>query len=84
MGLFIIACGVVVAVGLLTRAQHPERAPVVPVGAWLALLALGSSGFSTCLLAGSRAAPWTSLRTGPKPKTAGASNPRLSPIAQLL
>jgi hypothetical protein len=40
MGLFIIACGVVVTVGLLARAQHPEGVLVVPVGAWLALLAL--------------------------------------------
>ncbi len=40
MGLFIIACGVVIAAGLFARARYPEGGLAVPLGAWLALLTL--------------------------------------------
>ena len=40
MALFILACGVVIATGLLVAAQHPEGVLALPLGLWLGLLAL--------------------------------------------
>ena len=45
MGLFAIACGVVIVTGLFAGAKRPEGVLVVPLGAWLALLALLGAWF---------------------------------------
>jgi Flp pilus assembly protein TadG len=52
MAMFVIACGVTIAAGLLAAARHSEGVLALPLGLWLPLLALlvfGLFGSSICL-----------------------------------
>ena len=40
MAIFVIACGVTIAAGLLAAARHSEVVLALPLGLWLPLLAL--------------------------------------------
>ena len=45
MGLFVIACGVVIVTGLFAGGKYSQGVLAVPLGAWLALLALLGAWF---------------------------------------